>query len=130
MLRDALVIALAATPAFDIAGMQRLRLVRARFGLDGLVDIHHIVPRQHARRMPFDMLHSAENLLLMPTVAGATRLRLRPTRLVHHGGHVAYNAYVGACLARIAIDDRAALLELQRELRRRIRIDDPALPWH
>ena len=114
----------------DFTGMYRLRQVRSRFGLDGLIDIHHIVPREHAQRMPADMLHAPENLLLMPTRAGTKRLRLRPTRLVHHGGHVAYNAHVATCLARIAIDDRIALLDLQRALRRRIRADDPTLPWH
>jgi hypothetical protein len=113
-----------------VTGVDRLRAVRTRFKLDGLVDIHHIIPRQHARRMPADMLHAAENVMLMPTLDGVARMRLRPTRLIHHGGHVSYNAYVGARLASIAIDDRAALLALQRDLRRRIRLDDPELPWY
>lgn len=112
------------------AGMDRLRAIRTRFKLDGLVDIHHIIPRQHARRMPADMLHAAENVMFMPTLEGVARMRLRPTRLIHHGGHVAYNAHVGACLASIAIDDRDALLALQCDLRRRIRLGDPDLPWY
>lgn len=111
------------------SGMHRLRTIRTRFNLGGLVDIHHIVPRQHARRIPADMLHAETNVMLMPTRAGAARMRLRPARLVHHGGHVAYNAHVGARLAAIAIDDRVALLQLQRDLRRRICTDDPNLPW-
>lgn len=117
-------------PPLYNGGMQRLRSARVRFGLCGLVDIHHIVPRQFANRVPFDMMHSADNLILMPNRKGLSALKLRSVRIVHDGGHEAYNKHVAARLAGIAIDDRLAIRQLQVDLRARIRGGDPQLPWH
>lgn len=115
--------------SFDTSCIRRLRLARTRFGLDGCVDIHHLIPRQFADRMPVDMLHSAENLVFMPTRAGFAQMNLHPARIAHDGGHVAYNVHVGKRLAGLAVDDREAIRRLQHELRAQIRMGDPALPW-
>lgn len=116
-------------PHVDMSGVRRLRNARLRFGLTGLVDIHHIVPRQFASRIPLDMMHSADNLIFIPNRKGSATLRLRGARVVHDGGHEAYNEHVNARLAGIALDDRQAIRRLQFELRARIRSADPALPW-
>jgi hypothetical protein len=62
------------------------------------------------------------------------KLRVRPTRLIHDGGHDMYNAYVAgrmrACIrGKSAADASEALSKLQSDLRRRISMDDSSLPW-
>ena len=67
----------------------RVRAARARFGLDHLAQIHHIYPREfrdHPSLLWID-IDAADNLVLMPTRRGRERLRLRPDRLIHDGGH-------------------------------------------
>lgn len=77
-----------------------LRVARRRFHLDGLVQIHHVFPRQfrnHPTLEGFDV-DSMENLVLMPTKRASARLHLRDDRLIHDGGHTSYNRYVGRYL--------------------------------
>lgn len=76
--------------------MHRLRAVRRQLQWFGLVQIHHIIPRQHAsqHKMQHIHIHHPSNVMFMPTNLGAKHLRLRPHRLIHDGGHVRYNAYV------------------------------------
>jgi hypothetical protein len=117
--------------------MERLRSVIRRFSLRGLVNVHHILPKTHGTLLPKGMLNDKPNLLLMPTRAGMENMNLRPERLVHQGGHLRYNAYVGNLLRDIVLANAtsdalvyAAVVALQIELRRRIRSDDATLPWN
>jgi len=110
--------------------MDRLRATRVRFGLNGKVQIHHIIPKTHARlsQLPRD---DAANLILMPTHLGMRTMRLRPNRLVHDGGHLAYNDYCKKLLEAIekGEDYEVAARAIRAMLRERIRADDPTLPW-
>lgn len=71
----------------------------------------------------------------MATHKGVERMKLRLTRIVHEGGHCAYNAYVGKVIAHIlqTYSNQAVIVMavalFQKELKRRIRTDDPTLPW-
>lgn len=82
----------------------RLETMRDRFHLRGLVQIHHIYPRQfrnHPVLRHYDV-DDASNLMYMPTRAGVEALRTRPDRLVHDGGHPSYYRYVGKYLEHVA----------------------------
>ena len=109
-----------------------LRLARQRFGLEGLVEVHHVIPRscaQHAalRSLNFSV-EDASNFVLMPTDRGARTLALRRDRLVHSRGHMAYNRYVWERLGSVRTSDELAGLMLH--LHRGMRWVDPTIPWH
>ena len=75
----------------------RLRARRAALEWQGLVQIHHVVPRS-LRRHPVLRAHAYDveaeyNMVLLPTHAGVRALRLRPERPVHDGGHSEYNRF-------------------------------------
>lgn len=75
-----------------------------KFRLTGLVQIHHIIPREFASH-PLIVAHHypmerGANLMFMPTIEGTRTLNT--VRPCHEGGHLAYNEYVGASLSRIA----------------------------
>ena len=111
----------------------RLRLTRARWDLQGLVDCHHVIPRccaEHptVRALGFDVHNSDANFAFVPTRAGARVLRLRPDRVVHHAGHLRYNAYVRARLDEV--DSRAEFVSLLARLHRHARYADPDVPWN
>lgn len=110
-----------------------LRHARTRFGMQGLVETHHVIPRccaSHAtlRRMRFDTEDGA-NFALMPTRRGMERLSLRPDRLVHGaGGHMAYNAFVWDRLDGCVDEDD--LLGLLVQLHRGMRVRSDEIPWN
>ena len=108
-----------------------MRRTRLRFGLVGLVQIHHIIPREHAAHpavhATFNM-DGASNLMFMPTVLGTQCLQLRPGRLVHDGGHPRYNAFVYKRLDDLIVQ-RGDIHQIAASLRRRLRESDSDLPW-
>lgn len=116
--------------------MKRLRSVRVRFNLHNYVNIHHVLPKQHRHMIPRGMLNEKNNLMLLPTKKGMENMNLRKSRLVHQGGHIPYNQYVGELLRDIIATHAtqallcAAIIALQTELKRRIRADDQTLPWN
>ena len=113
----------------NIGGMERLKSIRSRFSLQHKVQIHHIIPRQHKkylRKIGLSEDHR-DNLLLMPTKIGMHTMNLRKQRLIHDGGHNAYNKYVKKLIDKMT-NERDILL-IQKELRKKILIADPELPW-
>ena len=82
---------------------KRLRAARRRRRLQGLVDIHHVVPRQFrahpaVRRAEYDV-EAGYNLLFCATSRGADVLHLRATRPLHDRHHHEYN-----CIVRSRLD--------------------------
>lgn len=76
---------------------EALRSTRRRRGLP--VEIHHIIPRQHAdhptlRAFAYDT-EAGYNLVFLPTKQAAALGTARP---VHTGGHPEYNQFVRNCL--------------------------------
>lgn len=80
-------------------------------------------------------LDGKDNLIFMVTKSGKQHMRVRESRLIHDGGHLAYNRYVGDALRAISETATStavatiAVRALQTELRDRLRSDDPTLPW-
>ena len=114
-----------------LASKQDLRHVRAKFGMQGLAQIHHVIPRACAghptvRRLGFQ-IEGQYNFVLMPTHRGVRELMIRKNRLIHDGGHESYNAFVRKRLDAISTSDEffALLLFLHRGMRRR----DDDIPW-
>ena len=108
-----------------LSGLHRYRSTRRRFGIEGQVQIHHIIPRQcraHPSLRGFDV-HGFHNLMFVPSRPSLTRLRVRPCRISRHdGGHALYNEYV-----RKRLDDGTCVDSLLRELRSGIRTG--CIPW-
>lgn len=116
------------------AAPRQLRHVRTRFGLKGLVQIHHVIPRScapHPRLralLPdFDVNKDPANLVLMPTHEGTRQLRLRIDRLVHDGGHMPYCHHVWDRLHDV--EDEDGLVDLLVHLHRGMRWRDEGIPW-
>jgi hypothetical protein len=61
----------------------------------GLVEDHHVIPRQFKKHPTIEKfkydINASKNLILMPRFLYKN---LRTNRIVHHGNHPAYNAYV------------------------------------
>ena len=67
-----------------------------RFGLQGHVQVHHIIPlewKKHKNLLKYNYnIDSGYNLIFMPTKSG--KKRINTVRRIHDGGHPAYNKYV------------------------------------
>lgn len=109
--------------------MDSLKCVRNRFHLTNKVQIHHIIPKQHKKFLRNIGHHEddPENLVFMPTKYGMRTMNLRPDRIVHDGGHDSYNKYVGMLLK--GSYDEEYIIMIQNNLRKRIQLSDPTLPW-
>ena len=103
-----------------------LRAFRRRYGLCGLLQIHHIVPRCMSESLTSSGIDIDDpiNLMFMPTRLGARHMHLRPNRYLHDGGHPAYNAHVSKRLHHAT-----NLTALMDELRANLTRADPGLPW-
>ena len=107
---------------------QYFRQQRHKRGLDDLVQIHHIIPREF-RNHPaiIDSGYNIEdgyNLVFLPTRMGVNGLNLHIDRPIHYGGHLLYNRYVGACLDEMLAGDKTNgedLCRFNRELRQNMR---------
>lgn len=80
---------------------QHFKNTRVKFDLQGMVQIHHIIPRQfrnHPVLNGFDV-EDGQNFIFMPTELG--KQRLNTIRLTHTGGHSKYNKFVGHYIENI-----------------------------
>lgn len=80
----------------------KLRLKRKQYGMTGMVQIHHLVPKhlKHhntLRRYKYNV-EADYNFILLPTDKSVNRINLRENRVVHSGGHDQYNNFTSACL--------------------------------
>ena len=71
---------------------------RIKKNLKGLVDIHHIIPREFKKHPTilfsnYD-IENGYNLMFLPTHKGSINLNLHNDRPIHSNGHVKYNIYV------------------------------------
>ena len=105
-----------------------LRKSRTKHGLNNLVQIHHLVPREMKSHpmvilMNYD-IEAPYNLILMPTQQG--KEEIRTTRLVHQNGHAQYNRFVKYSLDECSYyrDFITLLLCLHHGVRGKCRI-----PW-
>jgi hypothetical protein len=107
-------------------------LFKSRWQLTGLVEDHHVIPRhlQHhkiLRELAFD-INSSKNLVMMPTKLGMEICKgLRPDRLIHEGGHRAYNEYVKKNLNQI--QSYKEFYKFHNFLKRNCRDNIDKIPW-
>lgn len=74
-----------------------LRKTREKFNMIGLVEIHHVVPKEFKNhptllREKYNV-EEDYNFVFVPSKKGACNLNLR-NRPIHSGGHPAYNSFV------------------------------------
>jgi hypothetical protein len=93
---------------------------------------HHVIPYEFRTHPLISRLHydvnSSDNLILMPTYYGMLTLRTRRDRIIHDGGHPAYNKYVGKMLDCIHTKDELDLFV--QFLKRSLRYNSDIIPWY
>jgi len=103
---------------------------KRKFSLQGLVEVHHILPRQfraHDALSDFD-IDSGSNLMFMPTRAGKTLINT--VRPCHEGGHRHYNEYVLRYLNSLPTRNNTQEVHgLIRKLRLSLMESSPLIPW-
>ena len=78
------------------------RNIKRRFFLTGLVQDHHIIPREFRYRINYDNskiinhIDHPNNLLIMPTKIG--KFYINTNRTIHENGHNKYNRYINKLL--------------------------------
>lgn len=113
--------------------LRREALIRRGLFRTGLVQTHHVIPREfrwHPTIQRFDYdVNATQNLMLMPTPAGKLVMRgkIRTDRLTHGWGHKKYNDYVGWMLD--CIDSEEDLLQFKIFLRHSLRHQPHVIPW-
>lgn len=108
-----------------------LRVARRRWDLGGLVDVHHVIPRSCSSHSTLKTvgftIDDDANFVLMPTEKAPRAMRLRADRLIHSGGHMAYNRFVWERLDEVGSQqDMARLLA---HLHRSVRGTGSVIPW-
>ena len=93
---------------------------------------HHVIPKEFKEhplisKLNYDV-NSSSNLVLMPTYYGMMTIRTRRDRIVHDGGHPAYNKYVGKMLD--CIRSREDLDMFVQFLKRSLRYNSDISPWY
>jgi hypothetical protein len=74
------------------------RNIKRKFFLCGLVQDHHIIPREFKNIINYDSsklidcIDSSKNLIIMPTRYG--KLFINTNRSIHENGHKYYNKYI------------------------------------
>lgn len=74
------------------------RNIKRKFFLCGLVQDHHIIPREFKNILNYDSsklinsIDSSKNLIIMPTRYG--KLFIKTNRSIHENGHKYYNKYI------------------------------------
>ena len=74
------------------------RNTRRDYNLTGLIEIHHIIPRQFKRHptiifSKYD-IENGYNFVFLPNKKGENVLNIHPDRPIHNNGHIEYNYYV------------------------------------
>ena len=72
-------------------GSYNRAILKQKRGIRGLVQDHHIIPRQFNRIVSID-IDASKNLIMLPTSYG--KLFLNTSRPIHENGHPKYNKYI------------------------------------
>lgn len=108
---------------------------KKRFSLNNLVEIHHIIPRQH-KNHPVLLntkynLEDGYNLMFLPTEKGKFKLKLYLRRPIHQNGHYKYNIFIKDYLDYLYINNNYSqidIINLNRYLRKNLRSLN--IPWN
>ncbi len=82
----------------NVFSKKDMKKIRKRYQLCGLIEIHHVVPRQFSKhevikKYKYDT-EACYNFVFCPSKKGAEIMNLRNTRPIHSGGHLKYNTFV------------------------------------
>lgn len=114
----------------------RFQQVRKSRNLQGLVDIHHIIPKQchnhpTIRMSKYD-IENGYNLMFLPTLAGSIKIKnLHFSRPIHMNSHKNYNKFVIEVLDEMFLNSQINeynLCKLNRYLRQNMRHLE--IPWN
>ena len=83
-------------------GSYNRAILKQKRGVRGLVQDHHIIPRQFSHRVNID-IDGSNNLIMLPTLYG--KLCLNTSRPIHENGHPKYNKYIGQLLDQNFTED-------------------------
>ena len=72
-------------------GSNNRAILKQKRGIRGLVQDHHIIPRQFSNRVNIDV-DALKNLIMLPTSHG--KLFLNTSKPIHENGHPKYNKYI------------------------------------
>lgn len=78
------------------------RNMKRKYLLCGLIQDHHIIPRQLRNKIDYktsaliDNIDSSNNLIMLPTRYG--KLFLNTNRSIHENGHQYYNQYINSLI--------------------------------
>ena len=107
---------------------RRFQNIRTRKNLNGLVDIHHIVPlefRYHPTVLFSEYnIEDGCNLMFLPTLKGSIVLNVHKDRPVHFDGHRKYNKYVGMLLDEMFVESKTSeynMCKLNKNLKQSMR---------
>lgn len=114
---------------------KKLKIYKKRFILHNLVEIHHIIPRQHKNHpvvlnTNYD-LEDGYNLMFLPTEKGKLNLKLHTSRPIHQNGHCKYNIFINNYLDYLYINNNYSQIDiiiLNRYLRKNLRSLN--IPWN
>jgi len=111
---------------------QKFKMTKMKFNLEGMVQIHHIIPRQfrnHPVLKGFD-IEDGQNFIFLPTLVG--KKQLNTIRPIHDGGHSEYNKFVGRHIETIYRNHpdcrEEELLQLVLSLRKNLTMQSN-IPW-
>jgi hypothetical protein len=108
--------------------------IRSRKDLHGLIDIHHIIPREFkchpTIRFSKYNIEDGYNLMFLPTSKGIKTLNTHTDRPDHSSGHTEYNKYVKSVLNEMFMERKTSeynMCELNKILRENMR--HLTCPW-
>tara|TARA_X000000950_G_scaffold281418_1_gene377974 strand:- start:33 stop:464 length:432 start_codon:yes stop_codon:yes gene_type:complete len=103
--------------------------IKKRFKINGLVEDHHIIPKQwknHPTIIKYKYaIYKNDNLMMLPNTKGIKNLNT--TKLLHSGGHTPYNYYVKSKLDNIT--NEKELFELIKFLKKNLRGNPNYIAW-
>lgn len=107
---------------------REFKRIRVNQNLSGLVDIHHILPKEF-RYHPTILfskynLEDGYNLMFLPTSKGSCILNTHIDRPVHYNRHRSYNRYVGTILDEMFLESKTSefnMCKLNKILRQNMR---------
>jgi len=102
--------------------------IRTRKNLNGLIDIHHIIPREFKRHPTIKFskynIEDGYNLMFLPTSKGIKMLNTHIDRPVHTNGHSEYNKYMRTILNEMFLERKTSeynMCKLNKILRQNMR---------
>ena len=97
---------------FYIYGSIYRRNIRHKYNLTGLVQDHHIIPREF--KHIYTKIDESKNIIMLPTIYSKEILNTK--RSIHYNGHPKYNKLVKKLLENYSPEE--IIIFLKQELRK------------